>query len=160
MTALELLTDEQFADLVDQELRDQAGDVAAKAIRRPENLYRWRGVLLAMKRDIEWQMSNISAARKEVKVSFFYEGGGGAPAYASYLKDSDRRRANSLRVLCGVEKRLTEVNDLIEHTAVVDTDVLRDRLNEALDLLSIGEDDTDNEAVEIIADLVERLEAA
>lgn len=158
--SLELLNDNQFAALVDEELRDQAGDVAAKALRRPENLYRWRGVLSAMKRDIEWQMSNISAARKEAKVSFFYEDEGGAVAFARYMKDSDRRRANSLRVLCGVEKRLTEVNDLIEHTTVVDTDVLRDRLTEALDLLSIGEDDTDNEAVEIIADLVERLEAA
>lgn len=106
---LSSLNDEAFADVVDGDIREKTAPAIHDALRSPELFHRWRACLIKMKKDIEWQMTNHSAAKTEWKAKcFFGDNPLGRDAWVEWLAERERWRANTLRVLKSIEGCLTE----------------------------------------------------
>lgn len=142
------MPDEEYARIVDTDIRQQASQQVHDDLRE-KTPRRWRSTLIRMKKDIEWQITNNQAARAERRATCQDR-----DEWLDYLAEQDRWRANTLRVLKGIELCLAEPVD--KHDShVIECAVVKSAVNEAIDLLSIGEDDTDNEAIEVLNDLYE-----
>lgn len=158
--------DDDFARIVDQDIREQTSQTVHDGLRSATVRPRWMSTLNRMKKDIEWQVSNDRAAREEYRVACLYgsdhpDSEGiplGVEGWHVYISKQERWRANTLRVLKGIEKCIAEI-PFLESLDKTTTDMVefKSSIEWALDLLSVGEDEEDNRAIEILNSILKEL---
>lgn len=148
------LSKEKFIELVDRDIREQTSQADHDELRSPPVRPLWVSTLIRSKKDIEWQLSNEQAARAEERVNWMQRGGTDLE-WLEYVATQERWRANTLRVLKGIEKCLAEVPALDNGTP----DVLEsaEMIRDALEYLFQSDDEGDRAAMNILVELYESL---
>lgn len=100
---LATMSNSQFKDVIDKEVRDGLDDVSSKALRTdvPE---RWYTALVAIKQSVESQLAAKSSDVKQLDPT--------TPEYTAAYRDYHRWRAGALRFLSGIDTRISEARPL------------------------------------------------
>lgn len=108
MSKVSNLTPEKLKELVNLDIRDEANTAqrALLELHRSE----WRAILLAMKRDSEFQLASSRAESAEKRLTLSEQ------EYDEYEANRLRWKANNLRFKNGIENKLAMLNDISMET--------------------------------------------
>jgi hypothetical protein len=104
---LSTLSDEDFEDLVNQDVRGQLDREISLQLREPENVYRWYNSLNSLKKSVEAQFVVKKAELSEQRLE--------NPTEDEWLRtvaEHERWKAGAVRFKTGVEKRIAEAKQL------------------------------------------------
>lgn len=99
---------DEFRRHVDLDIRGESPQEVHDWLRSRKYHPHWVEVLKNMKSNIEWQLANDRAARAEKRVQFDKDG------YLIYIAERERWRANTLKVLQGIERCLVEAKSYLD----------------------------------------------
>lgn len=114
-----MLTNEAFARLVAEDVKNRVTDEQRKYLRLPENMERWQRNLVALLENLAGQLTELND-KEQVETSRYQQlGDDGIRLLAEIQADLDQRRKRISRFRHHVENRLDEATRLI---AVSDSD--------------------------------------
>lgn len=122
---LEVLGNDEFRNLVGEDVRGKIDIKTSKLLRTPMFLRRWHDTLLQLKRNVEFQLASDKAERYSKRIEFSKQGAQGRDAYLKYVAERERWRSNNIFFKNGVENKIAEAKRLLE-----DHDVLKGRVSE------------------------------
>jgi len=121
-----MLTNEAFARLVAEDVKNRVTDEQKKYLRLPENVERWQRNLVALLENLSNQLADLNE-REQVETDRYHGlGEDGISLLAETQADLDQRRKRISRFRYHVENRLDEATRLI---AIADTDLGADMAN-------------------------------
>lgn len=130
---------EQLKELVNLDIRDEANSTQKAILEQ----YRkeWRAILLAMKRDSEFQLASSRAESAEKRLTLSDR------EYEEYEATRLRWKANNMRFKNGIENKLAMLSDISTatfHRLKHDVEILRNAIAEHKDnVLNGDENETD-----------------
>lgn len=113
------LTEEEYKDLVNRDIRDESTPDEAAWIRRPENLQRWHGTLVAAARKVEGQLSQRREAMTLMRQTRMKHRPGRDPEtltdeeFEAEIRDYHLRRMASLRFYASTQAKIIEAKNLM-----------------------------------------------
>lgn len=107
------MTDQDFKDIVEEDVKGEIPKYEREMLERPENLRRWHDELVDLKRGIEAQFNAKRAEAVAEQRDCYEMGKEGKAKWFSYRAEHEdwRRRANHFKAR--VERRITEVKAMI-----------------------------------------------
>lgn len=118
----ERITDDEFARMVAEEVKNKLSPVHKQILLEKENWERWREALIALSDNLQNQIENIEADAESDSERFSNMGREGS----SLSKDADRyydaKATRVRRFKFHVDKRLDEVTVMIETGSEIQTD--------------------------------------
>lgn len=130
---LTTVSDEEFNDYVNADIRGTADADVSAALREPDVLTRWYECLLTNKASVESQLAHNKAERADQFARTYYRGDEGKQEWASYLADQTKWRSGAIRFKNGTDVKLVEAKRrLREVQEVSETSVLIRERNEAI----------------------------
>lgn len=116
---LDNLNNDDFRNLVGEDVRGNVDVRTSKLLRTPVFLRRWHDVLCQIKRNVEFQLASDKAERYSKRLKFLQEGAAGKQKYLSYLAERERWRANNIFFKNGVENKIAEAKRLLANEEVL-----------------------------------------
>lgn len=149
---LDNLTDEQFADLVAQDVRNNIAPELASFIRLPQNLSRWRKSLTELMRSLDFQ---LSCQRQETTrtISDMTVKGSSHEDIQNYIVGVQKWKTSTLRFKRAAEQKLGEVKTLqsnLYHSLIEMNEILHTVFDSLESLMALNKLDEDS-VNEIIA---------
>lgn len=106
------LDDVRFLKLVNADIRGEASESEAEALRSTDIFDRWYAALLELSRSCETQLGDDRALRSERRVECLTMGEAGKIEWAKFLAERDRWRASIIRFKNGIENKITEAKNI------------------------------------------------
>lgn len=108
-----MLTNEAFARLVAEDVKNRVTDEQRRYLRLPENLGRWQRNLVALLENLAGQLSDLSEKEQTDTSRYQSLGEDGVRLLAEMQADTDQKRKRISRFRYHVEARLDEATRLI-----------------------------------------------
>lgn len=132
--SLQNLTDDEFENVVNRDVRGELDYETSLQLRTPENAERWYEQLLVLKRSVEAQFTANRAERNEKQQECMAKGPKGKTEWFAYRAQAERWRAGAARFKAGVEQRLAEARLLVDtKKANRYVDIVERERNEAIE---------------------------
>lgn len=112
MIDLSLLSDDEFEDFVNRDVRGNLEPEFAAKLREPENINRWHDTLLRLKRSVDAQFSSARYELSSKQASYLTQGDKGRQMWLAARAASEKWRQGAVRFKNGVEERLAEAKRL------------------------------------------------
>lgn len=107
------MNDDAFARLVAEEVKNKVGRAQKEYLSLPENWNRWQRALLALAKNLENQLQNISEDEADDRKRYEALGEDGVRLLAEALADYENRRKKIERFKYHVDNRVDEVTKMI-----------------------------------------------
>lgn len=103
------ISNEEFDEMVNQDVRGTLDSSRSEALRQPENIERWYNMLLTTKRRVEVQLTANRAGQAEKQAEFLNRGEEGKILWLRYRAQNETWRKQAIWFKNGVEDRISEV---------------------------------------------------
>jgi hypothetical protein len=114
---LKMLSDDAFARLVAEDVKNRVSRSQADYLRMPENRERWKRALKYLLSNLDAQLEEL-ADREQLEIARYESlGSGGIRLVAEVQADIEQRRRKIVRFRFYVETRLDEVNRLMSSSS-------------------------------------------
>lgn len=105
---LQELSDEEFDEIVNQDVRGILDEETSVQLREPLNLERWHDMLLTLKRRVEVQLAANRGEQAAKQAEYLSLGSQGKVLWLRYKSQNERWRQGAIRFKNGVEDKLSE----------------------------------------------------
>lgn len=116
------ITDDEFAKIVAEEVKNKLSPVHRKVLLEKENWERWREALVALSENLQRQIDNIEADAESDSERFSAMGREGSSLRRDADSYYDAKATRVKRFKFHVDKRLDEVTVMIETGSEIETD--------------------------------------
>lgn len=127
------VSDEEFNDYVNADIRGTADAQVSAGLRQSDVLDRWYNCLLANKNNVDAQLANNRAERAEKFAECTRKGSAGKQEWIDYVASQERWKSGAIRFKNGTEVKLVEAKSILRKTlAETGTPVLIRERNDAV----------------------------